>query len=207
MLAGGATARCRHAASAPLLRQAAATCLGKIAWNYVKQGAPRARLAPLPPRRSVVVPVSRPGPCVLGCPALGRACLCPGRGRIAPRLPRGHHQQRARRPQPGRAPLWPRSLSPRPRPRPQGKRDPLVDLRFADDILLLADSTAHCVAMLRSFLDSLREVGLILNVSETKLLTTEAQPPDCIWLDGLRTQLIKGSPDPCVQWKAIDVMC
>ena len=49
----------------------------------------------------------------------------------------------------------------------QGKRGPSVDLRFADDILLVADSTAHCVAMLRSHLDSLREVGLILSVSET----------------------------------------
>ena len=34
-----------------------------------------------------------------------------------------------------------------------------------------------------SLFDSLREVGLILNVSKTKLLTTEAQPPDCICLD------------------------
>ena len=74
-----------------------------------------------------------------------------------------------------------------------GNQNPLVDLRFADDILMFAASVEQSLDMLRSLVDALRNAGSILNVSKTKLSTTQAQPPDHVWLDvqtkidGLRT--------------------
>ena len=59
----------------------------------------------------------------------------------------------------------------------------MTDLRFADDILFFALSRLQCTDMLRSLVDALRSVGLLLNAKKTKFLTTEAQPPDLIWLD------------------------
>ena len=41
---------------------------------------------------------------------------------------------------------------------------------------------------LRSLGGALRNVGLIMNVSETKLSTTQAQPPEHVWLD-LQTKI------------------
>ena len=65
----------------------------------------------------------------------------------------------------------------------QENQNPLVDLRFADDILMFAASVEESLDMLRSLVDALRNAGLILNVSKTKLLTTQAQPPDHVLLD------------------------
>ena len=58
----------------------------------------------------------------------------------------------------------------------------LTDLRFADDILLFALPLQKILEMLRSLVSYLRQVGLVLNASKTKLMTTQAQPPDRVWL-------------------------
>ena len=82
----------------------------------------------------------------------------------------------------------------------QENQNPLVDLRFADDILMFAASVEQSLDMLRSLVDALRNAGLILNVSKTKLLTTQAQPPDHVWLDVqtkidvIRTQPARSGP-------------
>ena len=65
----------------------------------------------------------------------------------------------------------------------QENQNPLVDLTFADDVLMFAASVEQSLDMLRCLVDALRKVGPILNVSKTKLLTTQAQPPDHLWLD------------------------
>ena len=53
---------------------------------------------------------------------------------------------------------------------------PLLDLRFADDILLFATYSDEAARMLDAFVACLKEVGLELNASKTKILTTQAQP-------------------------------
>ena len=53
-------------------------------------------------------------------------------------------------------------------------QNPLVDLSFADDILMFAASVEQSPDMLRSLVDALRNAGLILNVSKTKLLVDNA---------------------------------
>ena len=61
-----------------------------------------------------------------------------------------------------------------------GKGDggpPLLDLRFADDILLFAGSAEQLGYMLDKLVTSLEKVGLKLNAAKTKALTTQAQPP------------------------------
>ena len=70
----------------------------------------------------------------------------------------------------------------------QSNQNPLVDLRFADDILMIAFSIEQSMDMLRSLVDALRNVGFILNVSKTKLLTTQAQPTEHVWVD-LQTKI------------------
>ena len=54
---------------------------------------------------------------------------------------------------------------------------PLLDLRFADDILLFAKSAEQLRYMFHKLLSSLGKVGLQLNAAKTKALTTQAQPP------------------------------
>ena len=53
---------------------------------------------------------------------------------------------------------------------------PLLDLRFADDILLFATSSVEAARMVDALVTCLKEVGLALNASKTKILTTQAQP-------------------------------
>ena len=53
----------------------------------------------------------------------------------------------------------------------------LLDLRFADDILLFAKSYAETVSLLHDLVSVLSQVGLILNVNNTVVLTNEARPP------------------------------
>ena len=55
---------------------------------------------------------------------------------------------------------------------------PLLDLRFADDILLFAGSVEQFgYIMPDKLVTSLGNVGLKLNAAKTKVLTTQAQPP------------------------------
>ena len=54
---------------------------------------------------------------------------------------------------------------------------PVLDLRFADDILLFAGSAEQLGYMLDKLVTSLEKVGLKLNAAKTKALTTQAQPP------------------------------
>ena len=50
----------------------------------------------------------------------------------------------------------------------------LLDLRFADDILLFAKSYAETVSLLHDLVNALSQVGLILNANKTVVLTNEA---------------------------------
>ena len=52
---------------------------------------------------------------------------------------------------------------------------PLLDLRFADDILLFATSSVEAARMVDALVTCLKEVGLALNASKTKILTTQTQ--------------------------------
>ena len=58
----------------------------------------------------------------------------------------------------------------------------LLDLRFADDILLFAKSYAEAVSLLHDLVTALSQVGLILNATKTVVLTNEAQPPQHLQL-------------------------
>lgn len=62
--------------------------------------------------------------------------------------------------------------------------EPLVDLRFADDILLFATNLPQLKAMMDRLVAALTEVGLLLNADKTVVLTTEAQPPQNVFTDG-----------------------
>ena len=50
----------------------------------------------------------------------------------------------------------------------------LLDLRFADDILLLARTAHEALFLLESLLQEFEEVGLLLNGDKTVVLTNEA---------------------------------
>ena len=52
----------------------------------------------------------------------------------------------------------------------------LLDLRFADDILLFAYSADEATTMLDTLVEELATVGLVLNASKTIVLPSEAQP-------------------------------
>ena len=54
---------------------------------------------------------------------------------------------------------------------------PLLDLRFADDILVFCTTLDKACLLLDELVASLAEVGLTLNVKKTKILTIQAQPP------------------------------
>ena len=49
---------------------------------------------------------------------------------------------------------------------------PLLDLRFADDILLFATASIEAARMVDALVTCLKEVGLALNASKTKILTS-----------------------------------
>ena len=54
----------------------------------------------------------------------------------------------------------------------------LLDLRFADDILIFATTYIGAGLLLDELVTCLSQVGLILNTDKTKVMTTtEAQPP------------------------------
>ena len=56
----------------------------------------------------------------------------------------------------------------------------LVDLRFADDILLFANSGPEVAEILDKFVKAVGKVGLRLNIEKTVILTNEAQPPNTL---------------------------
>ena len=53
----------------------------------------------------------------------------------------------------------------------------LLDLRFADDLLLFASRNTDASYLLDEICAALRAVGLVLNATNTKVLTSEAQAP------------------------------
>ena len=53
----------------------------------------------------------------------------------------------------------------------------LFDWRFADDILLFANTFKETNFLLDELVTCLAEVGLHLNVEKTKILTTQSQSP------------------------------
>ena len=60
----------------------------------------------------------------------------------------------------------------------------LLDLRFADDVLLFARSAEEASRMLEMLISELEFYGLFLNESKTVVMTTEAQPPQSLALHG-----------------------
>ena len=71
----------------------------------------------------------------------------------------------------------------------------LVDLRYADDILLFAPTRAALSTLIDSLVTELAEVGLILNASKTKVLTTEAQAAERIHTPNGHTFQVVGQSD------------
>ena len=70
--------------------------------------------------------------------------------------------------------------------------DNLVDLRFADDILLFANSGPEVAQILDKFVKAVGKVGLRLNVDKTVILTNEAQPPNTlVTKDGLILKVLE----------------
>ena len=53
----------------------------------------------------------------------------------------------------------------------------LLDLRFADDILIFARSSHEIMILLDKLVQFLGDAGLKLNAEKTVLITTQAQPP------------------------------
>ena len=63
----------------------------------------------------------------------------------------------------------------------------LLDLRFADDILIFAQSRQERAQLIHSLMIHLEQVGSLLNAEETVVLTNEAQPPPILaTVGGLR---------------------
>ena len=74
-----------------------------------------------------------------------------------------------------------------------GSPNPL-DLRFADDILLLCNSGDEASWLLDHLVRCCSHVGLLLNMDKTtKILTTEAQPPSQLFTpNGLVVDILSG---------------
>ena len=56
----------------------------------------------------------------------------------------------------------------------------LLDLRFADDILLFARTAAEAMALLDDLVRKLQNIGLQLNAAKTVVLTSGVQPPSSL---------------------------
>ena len=69
----------------------------------------------------------------------------------------------------------------------------LLDLRFADDLLLFARTKFEAFFMLETLTEELAYVGLCLNAGKTVALTNEAQPPQCLILTNQETIVVKGN--------------
>ena len=59
----------------------------------------------------------------------------------------------------------------------------LLDLRFADDILLFARTAAEAMALLDDLVRKLQNIGLQLNAAKTVVLTSEVQPPSSLHMN------------------------
>ena len=77
--------------------------------------------------------------------------------------------------------------------------EPLLDLRFADDILAFTTSSQQAAYLLDELVVALVDVGLILNQDKTKLLTTQAQPPKTITTPGALSVAVVDR-DGCHKW-------
>ena len=69
----------------------------------------------------------------------------------------------------------------------------LLDLRFADGVLLFARSKFEAIFMLETLMEELAYVGLCLNAGKTVALTNEAQPPQCLILTNEDAIVVKGN--------------
>ena len=70
----------------------------------------------------------------------------------------------------------------------------LIDLRFANDILLLARSALEVGRLLDSLVAELSEVGLLFNADKTVVLTSPTQPPSTITTEhGLTLKVLPGN--------------
>ena len=70
----------------------------------------------------------------------------------------------------------------------------LLDLRFADDILLFARTAHEALFLLENLMQEFEEVGLLLNGDKKVVLTNEAQPPSHLWTrTGIKLQVKNGS--------------
>ena len=70
----------------------------------------------------------------------------------------------------------------------------LLDLRFADVILLFAGTAQEALFLLETLMHEFAEVGLLLNGKKTVVLTNKAQPPSHLWTQtGIKLQVKNGS--------------
>jgi len=72
----------------------------------------------------------------------------------------------------------------------------LSNLRFADDVILVATSRAHLKQMIQDLLREAAKVGLQMNMGETKILTngeSHATAGGSIRIDGQSHEIIAGS--------------
>ena len=76
---------------------------------------------------------------------------------------------------------------------------PLLDFRFADDLLISAASKEEVIFMLEELMGALQEIGLVLTASKTFVLTTEVQPPTRLRLqNGAEVSVLPR--DCCHKW-------
>ena len=69
----------------------------------------------------------------------------------------------------------------------------LLDLRFADDILLFARTAQEALFLLETLMHEFAEVGLLLNGEKTVVITNEAQPPSHLWTQtGMKLKVKNG---------------
>ena len=69
---------------------------------------------------------------------------------------------------------------------------PLLDLRFADDILLFARTAAEAMALLDDLICKLQNIGLQLNAAKTVVLTSEVRPPSSLHTNnGVKLRVLK----------------
>jgi len=61
---------------------------------------------------------------------------------------------------------------------PGGQEERIMNLRFADDVLLIATSREHLQSMLEDLVRFTEEVGLEMHMGKTKILTSECTTTD-----------------------------
>ena len=69
--------------------------------------------------------------------------------------------------------------------------DPLLNLRFADDVLLVAQTKADVTKMIRDLRDEAQKYGLHINMDKTKVLTTSSDNHSkAVALDGAEIEIL-----------------